>query len=475
MKDVAGISWCSRASVTGYGFRVFQLEVDFNDSYARISFSRNDQHKWGIMSYYLNYEGGKIHFSLPEKWNVLSSRDCASASVIEDVAGEIERALDNPIGTPTLEELARPDMNAVVLFDDIQRATPANLAIPAILNRLNKAGLPDERVTAICAMGTHPLLNDEQLHRKAGEEAFRRLKGRIYNHEAQSSDNILIGRTHRGTIVEINKHVAQADLVIGIGTCMPHPWSGFGGGAKIVMPGVSSYRAIGDHHYTWIRHRNCKLNLLDGNPFFEDMAEIARISGLAFKLDFLLNETDQVIRAFAGDPVEEHQQASEHAASIYLVPLPKQADVVITSAAPLEIGIQSEKALINSKFATRAGGTVIWVASQKRAGPLMELVDHMATAKTANDYHHMLVRGDIPKNLRAYGISFIMLGIVFKELSEKFNVIHVTEGFSREQVEKMNFAYAPSLDAAIQQTYQKMPQADVAIFPSGGTIIPSVK
>lgn len=427
------------------------------------------------MNYYLNYDGGRINFYLPAEWNVLSSKDCARAPVVEDVPKEIERALDNPIGTSTLEKLARPGMKAAVLFDDMQRATPANLAIPAVLNRLNKAGVPDERITAICARGTHPSPTPEQMNKKVGEETLRRLRGRIYNHDAQSSENVLIGRTSRGTVVEINKHVAEADLIIGIGTCMPHPYSGFGGGCKIFMPGVSSYRTIGEHHYSWLRNKSCQLNVLEGNPYYEEMVEIARLGGLAFKLDFLLNETDKVIRAYAGDPVEEHRQAAKHAASLYLVTLPKQADVVITSASPLEIGVQATKALLNARLAVKTGGTIIWAAAQKQAGPLMALIEQMAVAKSANEYHRRLLQGDIPDSIKPYGISFFMLGVPFKELSEQYKVIHVTEGLTKEQVQLMNFGYAATLDEAIRVTAKELPRADVTIIPSGGTIIPNVQ
>jgi nickel-dependent lactate racemase len=256
----------------------------------------NDSKLWRTMTYYLNYEGGRIDFTVPTGWNVLSSQDCAEAAVVGDVAKEIERALDDPIGTPPLEKLSQAGMKAVVLFDDMQRATPADFAIPAILNRLNKAGISDGNVTAICARGTHPVLSPEQLKKKVGQEAAERLHGRIHDHDAQSSENVLIGRTRWGTVVEVNKHVAHADLIIGIGTCIPHPYSGYGGGCKIFMPGVCSYRTIGEHHYTWLRNRSCKLSVMDGNSWYEEMAEIARMGGLAFKLDFLLNETDRVIR-----------------------------------------------------------------------------------------------------------------------------------------------------------------------------------
>jgi lactate racemase len=427
------------------------------------------------MNYYLNYSGGRINFSLPSEWNVLSSKDCAKAPVVEDVGKEIERALDNPIGTVKLEQLARPGMKAALLFDDIQRATPAAAAIPLILNRLNQSGIPDERITAICARGTHPSPTPEQIEKKAGKETLVRLHGRVHIHDSQSPENVFIGKTRRGTPVEINRNVAEADIVIGIGTCMPHPYAGHSGGCKIIMPGVCSYRTIGEHHYAWLRNKDCKLNVLEGNPFYDETTEMARLAGLSFKLDFLLNEVGQVIGAFWGDPVEEHRQAAEHAASLYLIPLPKEADIVITSAAPLEIGVQATKSLLNARLAVKTGGTIIWAAAQKQAGPLMSLIEQMAAAKSANDYHRKLLRGDIPDSIKPHGISFFMLGVPFKELSEKYNVIHFTEGLTKEQVELMDFKYASSLEDAIQQAYSKMPKADVTILPSGGTIIPSVK
>jgi lactate racemase len=426
------------------------------------------------MKYYINYEGGRIDFAIPSDWNVLTCQDCSTAPVVKDVEAEIERALDNPIGAPRLEELARPGMDVVVIFDDAQRPTPAHRAIPPILDRLNRAGIPDERISGICAVGTHNVHTADQIEQKVGKEVLRRLGGRVYSHDPHSGDNILIGRTHRGTLVEINKLVAQADLNVGVGECMPHPCAGFGGGCKIVMPGVSSYRAVADHHYTWLRHRNSKVNLMDGNPFYEEIADAGRLCRLGFKLDFIMNEKAEVIRAFAGDPVLEHREASGYASSLYLIDLPKRPDVVITSAAPLEIGVQATKALAMASFCTRTGGTIIWVASQKKAGSIMPLIEQMATSESANEFHHRLIRGDIPDDFKAFGISYIMQVVMFKGFAEKFNVIHVTEGLTREQVEMMKFTYAATIDEAIEMTHKRLPRADVAIFPSGGNIIPGV-
>ena len=348
------------------------------------------------------------------------------------------------------------------------------LQYPAVLNRLNKAGIPDDRIIAICARGTHPAPTPEQLEKKVGKEVLQRLPDRVLIHDAQSSENVFVGRTSRGTVVEINRYVAEADLVVGVGTCMPHPYSGYSGGCKILLPGVASYRTIGEHHYSWLRNRTCKLSVLEGNLWYEETVEIARLGRLAFKLDFLLNEANQVIRAFAGDPVEEHREAAEHSTSLYQVFLPKLADVVITSAAPLEPGVQASKSLLNARLAVKTGGTIIWVAAENQPGPLMALIEQMAAAKSANEYHRRLLRGDIPDAIKPFGISFFMLGVPFKEISEQYNVIHATQGLTKDQVELMNFAYAPTVEAAIEQVRKNVPRADVTILPSGGTIIPVV-
>jgi nickel-dependent lactate racemase len=189
----------------------------------------------------------------------------------------------------------------------------------------------------------------------------------------------------------------------------------------------------------------------------------------------IINEKKEVIRAFSGDPVAEHREASSFAASLYLVTLPKLADVTIISAFPLEIGVQAPKALDMAAFCTRAGGAIIWAAPQKQAGPIMPLIQEMASDATAADFHRRLAEGDIPEHLRVFGISYIMQVVYFKAKAEKFDVYHVTQGLTPKQVRMMNFNHAPIIQEAVDQVAQKMPQADVAIFPSGGTIIPDVQ
>jgi nickel-dependent lactate racemase len=428
-----------------------------------------------MLNPYVNYGQEKLNFTLPKGWNLISSDNKPPIVGVPDPLKEIRRALDYPIGSPKIEELARPGMEAVLLFDDLQRPTPVHLALPEILNRLNQAGIPDKRISGICAVGTHSVLTLEQINNKVGKETSSRLQGRLFSHDPHASDNVIIGKTHRGTLVEVNQRVAFSDLIIGVGECMPHPDAGFGGGCKIVMPGVCSYRTVADHHFTWMRHRQSRVNLMNGNFFYEEIADSGRLSRLAFKLDFIINEKKEVIQAFAGDPVDEHKEASRYVASLYSTPLPNLADVTITAAFPMEVGVQSTKALTMAGFCTRSGGAIVWVAPQKEAGPILPLIKEMGSSESAGDFHRRLIEGNVPDHLRSFGISYIMQVVRFKEIAEKFTVIHVTEGLSQEQVRMMKFHYASTIQEAIEQVSEKIPKADVALFTSGGNTIPDIQ
>jgi nickel-dependent lactate racemase len=195
---------------------------------------------------------------------------------------------------------------------------------------------------------------------------------------------------------------------------------------------------------------------------------------MAFKLDMVINEKKEIIRAFAGETMAEHTEASKFAASLYWVPLPKFSDITITSAFPLEIAVQATKALSMARYCTRSGGIIIWAAPQKEAGPIMPLVKEMASDETATDFHRRLIAGTVPDHLTSFGISYIMQVVFFKELAETFDVIHVTEGLPTETVKMMKFAHARTLPEAVGMAAKKMPTADVTIFPAGGNIIPGI-
>ena len=81
--------------------------------------------------------------------------------------------------------------------------------------------------------------------KKLGKKTANRFP--VFNHHPY--ENLVdMGMTSRGTPVMINRHFAEADVKIGVGFITPHPTAGFGGGGKIVIPGLASMETIFKNH-----------------------------------------------------------------------------------------------------------------------------------------------------------------------------------------------------------------------------------
>lgn len=427
------------------------------------------------MKAFVYYGGKKIEFEVPSKWNILFSGEINPGKPCPDATAELKRTLDQPIGSPLLEELASRASNAVVIFDDITRPTPTHIAFPEVLNRLNRGGILDARVTAICATGTHQRPDEAGLKQKLGMEAYQRLYPRVICHDATSRENVLVGRTSRGTPIEINPFVARADLMVGIGACFPHGWAGFGGGSKIIMPGVCGVQSIAAHHFTWFRNIHTHTGRVKGNLFYEECNEIARLIGFKFKIDFLLNFRGEVIQIFCGDVIEEHSEAMKECARITTVEVPRKADVTISAAYPLERGNQSIKSLGTAAAVTKSGGQIIWVAPQPDRDQLIPFVNEVSSNKSTNEYHRQLVEGKYPEALKPIGLSFMCTVVDVKNLLDRFSrIIHVTEGLDRSHVESMKMGYARTLTEAVEMARSNTPIGDLVVFPYGGVVLPRI-
>lgn len=424
-------------------------------------------------AYYVNYGDEKLYFTLPETWNVESIEAKEFLDVAHDPKKEILDALENPIKSKKIEELARYASEVAILFDDHHRITPCDLVLPHVLERLHKGGIPEERIRLICASGTHPAPNEEELRQKIGTEIYEAFKGRLFLHDP-FGEHVFVGRSKRGIPIEINKLVHDCDLIIGIGSCMPHPSSGYGGGYKIVMPGITSFETTEKHHMGFIRNRFSRVGILKGNPFFQEIKDIGEMIGLTFKIDVVTDERGRIVKVFAGHPYFEHLRACEYISTNHEVSIKGLSDITITSAHPLEIGVQATKALLLSQEVTKRGGTIIWIAPHKKAGSIGPLLEEMAKPISAGEYHKMFLQRGIPEHLKDLGVSYVMQIVHFKELAERFRVIHVTEGLKKEEVEKMGFIYAGSMEEAVDVAKTYYREARVLIFPSGGSVLPRI-
>ncbi len=150
----------------------------------------------------------------------------------------INMALDNPISTSRLRDLVKPDEKVVIIVDDFTRPTPAADILPPILERVHEAGVPRDGVIILIATGTHRPMTDEELITKLGAEIPRGY--RVINHDYRVGPFVHLGHTENGTPVEVNDQVVKADFKIAVGNVVPHTSAGWGGGSKIILPGVCS-------------------------------------------------------------------------------------------------------------------------------------------------------------------------------------------------------------------------------------------
>jgi lactate racemase len=276
------------------------------------------------------YENTELDLSFPPSWSVFFC-PMKGGEKKRLLPGEMEKAFLNPLGSPPIEDLARGKKEIVILFDDTARPTPVSQIVPFVLRRLEKAGISDEQVRFIAALGAHGAQTAHDFRKKLGEEVLDRFP--VYNHHPFDHCTYL-GKTSWGTPVSINKEVMACDLKIGIGGIVPHAFSGFGGGGKIVMPGVAHIDSIAYNHGALVRdHPGCVgVGKIEGNIPRLDIEEAARMAGLDVKIDAILNLRGEITGLFVGDPILEHQEGVRLAKDIYATVPAKGMDIVVVNA-----------------------------------------------------------------------------------------------------------------------------------------------
>lgn len=151
----------------------------------------------------------------------------------------IDTSLMRPLGSIPLEDRLRTAHSIVIISDDNTRPTPVARILPSVLAVLGKSGVSDDQVVFLIASGTHRPMKKEELEAKLSAEVLSRFT--VMQHDYQDEENLVdAGFSSQGIPIRVNRIAAEADLVIGIGNIVPHRFCGFSGGAKIIVPGISS-------------------------------------------------------------------------------------------------------------------------------------------------------------------------------------------------------------------------------------------
>ena len=284
----------------------------------------------------LAWHGTKeLLLEIPERWEA-EVCNMAGYSLPPLKTHEIKKAVANPIGIPPLREYARGKKEVVILFDDMARVTRVDGIVPHVLEELAAAGIGDNQIRFIAACGCHGAMNRTDFVKKLGEEVLKRFP--VYNH-SPFSNCVYAGTTSAGTRVHINAEVMKCDLKIGIGSIVPHIMAGFGGGGKIVLPGVAGYASIVAYHSPrksagggGSKGVVSGMGNLEDNPRRRDIDEAVRIAGLDMKIDALVNMWGETSVIYAGKPDRAYPLGLEAAKKHYLGPSLKDKDIVIANS-----------------------------------------------------------------------------------------------------------------------------------------------
>jgi len=375
-----------------------------------------------------------------------------------------------------LSEIVHEDSKVAVIVDDWARSTPVSQILPTLLEELRAGGAKSDNVDIVVALGTHRAMPREALIERVGEAVFRQY--RVSQHDCQAEDLVPIGHLSTGGEIKINPIVARADVKIGVSSIVPHPMNGFGGGAKIVMPGVANYEAVKEHHLHFTPQPGCYIGNLETNPFYQETVRVAEMAQLTFIVNCVYNSREEVVDVVAGHFQKAHLAGIERGKESYAFRLDEPADVTITSAYPYVEGPQLIKPIVPaSLLATRPGGSVIIVATcrDELPEPLLAAFDAIYsrhpehTGRLAVDAFkssQLFVEGAIDFNCA------IFYALV---CAARSSITMVSRDLDERSIARLGFQYASSLEEAIERESRVRPQATVNIFPIGGLVLPLTK
>lgn len=370
-------------------------------------------------------------------------------------------ALRHPIGSPVLSDCVKQGMKIAIVCSDISRPVPSWKILPPILEELGKAGIPDEDITVVFALGSHRNHTEEEKRHLAGESVFARVRCE----DSSESGFVHMGETGRGTPVDICRKVAEADFRICTGNVEFHYFAGYSGGYKAIMPGCSTVEAIQKNHTAMTSEFSCA-GKIEGNPVREDIEAAGKICGVEYIVNAVLDEHKNIVYAAAGDVIEAHRNCCEYLDRMYRCEIPEKADIVIVSqgGAPKDANLyQVQKALDNAKHAVKKGGTIILIGACNEGFGSKVFEEWFKAAKRPEDLVNRIGREFVLGGHKAAAVGMVEMNA---------EIILVSE-LEKETAKSIFMTPADNLEEAWQKAVEKQGEnATVIAMPFGGATLP---
>jgi nickel-dependent lactate racemase len=280
-----------------------------------------------MVEVWLPYGRTQLSMRIPDE-NYHGMIEPKDQGAVEDSTLAITQSIQKPVGSKPLTSIAKAKDKVTIVVDDATRPTPTSLLIPSITAELTKSGVRREDITLLIATGLHRAPTKEEIQGIGGVNSNAGLK--ILVHDCRSQGLLHIGSTSHGTNVSVNETFAKADIRILTGDVELHPYAGYGGGRKSVLPGISAEETISQNHALSM-HPNARPGVLDRNPVNEDMSEAAEMAKVDFIANVVLNAKGEIVSVASGDIHQAFLKGTRVVDDMFKIECDSKVDIAVVS------------------------------------------------------------------------------------------------------------------------------------------------
>jgi len=422
------------------------------------------------MDVQLAYGKKGLTLQLDDAWNVSVVEPLYTPGVT-DARGALKEALRNPTGTKPLRELVTGSDRVGIIFNDITRATPNQIILPAILAELEH--VPPEKIVLFNALGTHRPNTEDELRQMLGDSIVNTYRI-VQNNAFDRSTQVYLGMTSLGHEIWINRELATCDFRILTGFIEPHFFAGYSGGGKAIMPGMAGLDTIlGNHSARNIGNPRAIWGVTHGNPIWEEIREVALKTGADFLVNVTLNREKAITAVFTGELDQAHEKGCEFVRRTAMAPVDEPFDIVVTSNSgyPLDLNLyQTVKGMSAAAQIVREGGAII-IASECWDG----IPDHGLFGQLLRESatpEELLSRINQPGFSKQDQWQAQVLGMVLL----KAEVYVHSDYLSEDQLKQAMLQPALSIEETIRVLLDRYgKQARICILPEGPVTIPYIR
>jgi len=417
------------------------------------------------MRVHLAYGERGLDVDVPDSSVVLEPQRAPS---IQDPEARVAAAIEQPIGSPPLRDLVRPEHSIAIVVSDITRPMPNEVLLRPILDVIHRSGVLREQVVIIVGTGMHRASAPQEVERMLGSEIANAYE--IVNHDARDGSTLEhLTITSRGVDVQLNARYLNADVRVLTGFVEPRIFAGYSGGGKAVLPGVAGADIVmSNHGADMLGHPNATWCVTDGNPIFEEIRDIALLTRPTFCVNITLNAEREITGIFAGEMKAAHEAGIEQAKRQYVTEIDKPFDVVVTTnmGYPADLNLyQAVKGMSVAEQAVKEGGAIVLAAECRDGLGLDEYVELLTSEASPRA---LLERINAPGFAR-----YDQWGVQCQAMVQAKADVWLRSEMPRETTEAAHLKYSGDVSKTVAELAQAQGgSVRVAVLPHGHLTVP---